>query len=96
MTDINLKNDVSRAEHAQRLVDDELLNAALDAIEQEVIRAWGDSRQADKDEKEALWQLYKTSQKFRAILIGHIETGKLAALNLKRFEDRRGLFRAFG
>lgn len=93
---MNAQSDVNRAEHAQRLLDDDLLRAALDAIKAEVVRAWVDTAQAKKDDKEALWQLMKTADKFEFLLLGYIETGKLAKANLKRFEEPRGISRLFG
>jgi len=96
MNDRTLMADVSRAEHAQRLLQDELLAEAMQAIKNEVQRAWIDCPQRDKEGKEALWQLAKTADKFEALLKGYVETGKLASANLKHFEERRGLRRVFG
>lgn len=88
--------DIDRAEHAHRLLQDELLQDALKAIKDEVSRAWIDCPARDKEGKEALWQLAKTADKFESLLKGYVETGKLATANLKAFEDRRGLRRVFG
>ena len=73
-----------------------MLSEALDAIEAEVIARWEQCPARDADGKEALWQLYKTSKKFRSILRGYIETGKLATENMSRHEDKRGLRAMFG
>ena len=78
------EQDVERGRRARELLDDDLLGEALDAIEAEVIKQWGDCPARDKDGKELLWQLYKTSQKFRGLLGGYVETGKLSAQNLGR------------
>jgi hypothetical protein len=88
--------DIDRAEHAHRLLQDELLQDALKAIKDEVARAWIDCPARDKEGKEALWQLAKTADKFESLLKGYVETGKLARANLKAFEERRGLRRVFG
>ncbi len=50
-----------------------------------------DCKQDKKDEKEAFWQLMKTTDKFEFLLLGYIETGKLAKANLGRYEERSGL-----
>jgi hypothetical protein len=95
----NLQADLDRAEHARRLLNDELVSQALAAIKHEVMTAWIDCPQRDKEGKEALWQLAKTADKFENLLRGYIETGKLAAAqldNLKRFEERSGMARMFG
>lgn len=96
MNDRNLQADIDRAEHANRLLNDQLLQDALKAIKDDVQRAWIDCPQRDHEGKEALWQLAKTADKFEALLKGYIETGKLASANLKAFEERRGLRRVFG
>lgn len=84
-----------RASKAQELLGNELLNEALEAIEREILDQWVECPARDKEGKEALWQLIKTSRKFREILLGYINTGKLAANNLKRFEEESRLKRLF-
>ena len=83
--------DSDRGDKAAELLDNELLRQALDAIEAEVVQQWGQCPARDKDGKEMLWQLYKTSQKFRALLLGYVETGKFAAEKLRQTGERRGL-----
>lgn len=85
--------EIERGRQAQELLNSELLAEALDAIEAEVVAQWEKCPARDQEGKEALWQLFKTSKKFRTVLHGYINTGKLAAENLKRFEEKRGLFK---
>lgn len=94
--DRELQSQIDRAEHAHRLLNDELLADSLAAIKSEVQRVWIDCPQRDHEGKEALWQLAKTADKFESLLRGYIESGKLAQINLKAFEERRGLRRVFG
>ena len=68
------------------LAENELLNEALDAIDKEVMEQWIECPARDKEGKEALWQLIKTSRKFRSILNGYIQSGKLATEQLKRYD----------
>ena len=86
-------DEIERARLAQEVINNQALSAALDAIEAEVIEQWEKCPARDQEGKEALWQLFKTSKKFRSILTGYINTGKLAAENLKRFDEKRGLFK---
>ena len=86
-------DEIERARLAQEVINNPALSAALDAIEAEVIEQWEKCPARDQEGKEALWQLFKTSKKFRSILTGYINTGKLAAENLKRFDEKRGLFK---
>jgi hypothetical protein len=76
----------NRADEAQYLLSNPLLQEALAAIDAEVVSQWEQCPARDKDGKEALWQLLKTSKKFQRLLTGYVETGKLAKENLKRHE----------
>ena len=91
-------DEQTRGQAAQMLLDNELLRQALDAIEAEVVEQWEKCPARDAEGKEALWQLFKTSKKFRAVLNGYVQTGKLASENLKRFDEKesrlRRLFKA--
>lgn len=93
---MDLIEQQTRATEAQMLLDNRILTEALDAIEKEVFDQWMQCPARDKDGKEALWQLAKTAQKFRGILTGYVETGKLAAEQMKHFEEKRGIRKLFG
>lgn len=92
MSDTDLMAQEVRGHNAFSLLENELLKEALAAIEQEVMEQWIACPARDKEGKEALWQLIKTSRKFKDILTGYIETGKLATESMKRFE-KEGLLR---
>jgi hypothetical protein len=85
-----------KAALALSLAENELLNEALDAIDKEVMEQWINCPARDKEGKEALWQLIKTSRKFKAILTGYIESGKLATDRLKYHEKPSVLSRLRG
>ena len=86
---MDYQDDLNRATQARLLMENQMLQDALKAIESEVVEQWTACPARDTEGKEALWQLMKTAQKFRAILIGHIETGKLATAQLAKFEEKR-------
>lgn len=86
----------TRGQVSASLLENELLQEALNAIEKEVFDQWMQCPARDKEGKEALWQLAKTAQKFRGVLTGYIETGKLATAQLSQFEEKRGIRRLFG
>lgn len=95
MSEIDLLEQQSRGQTALQLLENELLKEALAAIDSEVMEQWVACPARDKEGKEALWQLIKTSRKFREILLGYIDTGKLAAHKLKQFEEESRLKRLF-
>lgn len=88
MSNTDLISEEVRGHNAAMLLDNELLQEALTAIDKEVMEQWIACPARDKEGKEALWQLIKTSRKFKDILTGYIETGKLATETMKHFEKR--------
>lgn len=94
MSDSDLISEEMRGHNAAMLLDNELLQEALTAIDKEVMEQWIACPARDKEGKEALWQLIKTSRKFKDILTGYVETGKLATETMKRFE-KEGIVRRF-
>lgn len=87
-SDQELHGQVMRAAKAKMLLDNDLLMEALSAIEADVIQTWGSTPARDKEGKEYAWQLYKTAQKFRGLLLGYIEAGKLAESRLEALNRR--------
>ena len=70
---------IRRAEHASQLLEDPLVIEALSILEREVIEQWEACPARDVEAREFLWKFYKTTKKFRAILQGVLESGKIAA-----------------
>lgn len=91
----DLLDQQGRGQVALQLLENELLKEALDAIDREVMEQWISCPARDKEGKEALWQLIKTSRKFREVLNGYIDTGKLATHKLKQYEEKSRLARIF-
>jgi hypothetical protein len=94
--DRELQAQIDRAEHAHRLLNDQLLQDALAAIRADLVQQWVDCPVRDEKGKEICWQLMKTATMFENLLRGHIETGKLAQVNLKAFDGRNRLQKAWG
>ena len=78
-----------RGLNARLLLENDLLQEAMSAIEGEVVKQWEQCPTRDKEGKKACWQLHKTAKKFRRLLEGHVQTGRLAEENLRRIEESR-------
>lgn len=76
-----------RGQEAARLLESDVMREALQALESEIVAQWEQCPARDKEGKEALWQLLKTKKKFERLLLGYVETGKLARENLRRIEE---------
>ncbi len=66
-----------RGEKASQLLSDRLLQDSLDAIESEILQTWEACPVRDAEGREELWRLYKTAKKFRGVLMGAVESGKV-------------------
>lgn len=88
---MDYQDDLNRATKARLLLEDQMLQDALKAIESEVVEQWTACPARDTEGKEALWQLMKTAQKFKGILTGYVQTGQLASENMRKFEEKRKL-----
>lgn len=80
-----------RAGHAQQLLEDPLLIEALDTIEREIVEQWETCPARDKEGRELLWQYYKNAKKFRGILQGAVESGKVVTLRAQQSLKDRAL-----
>ena len=83
------ENEHQRGQMAESLLNNAVLQEALAAIECEVIAQWEACPARDQDGREQLWMLYKISKKFRGLLDGYVQTGKLAAENMRLEKERR-------
>lgn len=90
-----------RANRAGQLFNDPLLQETLDFMEKEVMEAWIACPVRDAEGREELYRLIKTTRKFRDLLRGTMESGKMAAEEIRRKESvleraKNGLKRAVG
>lgn len=67
-----------RAGAAERIFNDPLTQETLDIMETEVMEAWMACPVRDAEGREALWRIAVTTRKFRDLLRGTMEAGKLA------------------
>jgi hypothetical protein len=83
--------DISRAGAAKRIMDDPMVKEALQAIENGIVEAWKDVPLRDVEAREHLHRLLQAKRKFVAIFEMHMQTGALAAAELKADEERKSL-----
>jgi hypothetical protein len=76
-----------RANEAGRLFNDPTLKEALDVMERDVVEAWIACPVRDVEGKEELNRLIKTTRKFRDLLRGTMESGKLAAEQIRQKQE---------
>lgn len=74
-----MSEDITRAGHAKRLLEDELLVECLDAIEQAAIDAWASTAMEDVEHREMAYQSLKAARRVRSTLQGVIDNGLIQA-----------------
>lgn len=77
-----------RAEHAKRLLEDELVKEALQSIEDELTRGWKESPATDQGGRERIFQMLCILQSFRRFFETAMNDGKVHAYNVQQL--RRG------
>ena len=78
------EESLRRANAAKRIFDDPLVQETLAVMEKEVMEAWMAVPARDVEGREFLWRLAVTTRKFRDLLHGTMESGKLAADQIRR------------
>lgn len=73
-----------RANQARQVFEQPIVTETLDFMEKEVMEAWMACPVRDNEGREALWRMAVTTRKFRELLRGTMESGKLAADEIAR------------
>lgn len=72
-----------RAEKARQIIEDPFVQEVLGTMEREVMEAWMACPVRDVEGRETLWRIAVTTRKFRDMLRGTAESGKLAAQQIR-------------
>ena len=78
---------LKRANAAARIFNDPLVKETLDIMEREVTEAWMACPVRDVEGREMLWRIATATRKFRDLLRGTMEAGKLARDQIARKES---------
>lgn len=81
------EQEIQRGQEAEFLLNHPLLIGTLDDIEAATILKWEHAE--TKEQRDDLWRFYKCCKLFRQALESHMQTGKMAAIQIE--EQRRGL-----
>lgn len=86
-----LIRDSARADHAQKLLNDDLLNEAFTKLEAEYFTAWRNTGAAEAEtfKRERLWQAINLLGKVKDHLKHVVENGKVAKAHLQAIEGKR-------
>lgn len=76
-----------RANQAKQVFEQPIVQETLDFMEREIMEQWKACPVRDVEAREAMWRLAVTTGKFRDLLRGTMESGKLAADQIHRKES---------
>lgn len=72
---------ISRAQRAERLLNDADLQAAIKAVREEILLRWRLTEPSDVDAREHFWRMHEALGNVEDLLRGWLEAG--------RFEDKK-------
>ena len=75
--------DEQRGTNAGNLLNNPLLQKALNASRETIMTAWQATPIRDQEGREYLWKLHQASLRFEEILVGYVQNGEIAKANLK-------------
>lgn len=81
-----LHMESAKGARAERLLSDELVAEAFEAIERDYLDAWKKTGARDTEARERLWQAYQIAGKVRTHLLSVAANGKLAQKELEEIE----------
>ena len=84
MTQLTPEEALRRANQAKQVFEQPIVQETLDFMEREIMEQWTGCPVRDVEAREALWRLAVTTRKFRELLRGTMESGKLAADAINR------------
>jgi hypothetical protein len=90
MTDeLALNKAAERGARAQRLLEDDLLGEAFEALDRDYTRAWRATAARDTDARERLWQAVQVVGKVRDHLTHLVNGGRLAQREINDLARRK-------
>jgi hypothetical protein len=73
-----------RSNQARQVFEQPIVQETLDFMEREILEQWIGCPVRDSEARERLWQMAVATRKFRELLRGTMDSGKLAAEQISR------------
>lgn len=96
MSEQKLGSEYARGQEAKELLENPLLLAAFNEIEEGINRQWKQSKASDADAREKLYLMQRLLQNLKAGIQEHITTGKMAETQLIQLKEKRTLASVIG
>ena len=79
--------ELRRANQAQQVLDTPIVKETLEFMEREITEMWLACPARDTEGREWLWRQMTVARKFKDLLRGTMESGKIAAAQLREKES---------
>lgn len=84
----DLKNSVSRGARAKRILEDDMVVEAFEAIEKTIVEGWKESRAGDAKGRENAYLLHKILGQFKGEFERIVRDGEAAETALGRLKQK--------
>lgn len=81
---MTLEEELTRAHECNAVLNNPYVREALSEIREALVSQWQRTPIVDTPLREKIWAIYNGALKFEELLRSHIETGKLAAIDIER------------
>jgi hypothetical protein len=89
MSEAKLRTQQERAAHAERLLNDPLLQEAFQKLDDEFMRTWRQTSVNDTEARERIYSLCTALDAIKQQIAGVIVDGKIAKMNLEQQQKNR-------
>jgi hypothetical protein len=89
MSEAKLRTQQERAAHAERLLNDPLLQEAFQKLDDEFMRTWRQTSVNDTEARERIYSLCTALDAIKQHIAGVIVDGKIAKMNLEQQQKNR-------
>ena len=88
MNELELKDQVRRAERARQLLKDPMIQEFLSELRESVYHNIRTSHYKDKEDREDLYKMLQVMDRFEGVFNRHINTGKIAQSKLDQLKEK--------
>lgn len=90
------EQQIARGVRAQQILDEPLVQEAIDLIESQCLQQWKDSPARDTEGRERIWMMVKMAQQFKRHFEAAVTDGKLAQHEVAELEKQSKMRKIFG
>ena len=81
---VSLEEQAIRGHKAAQVLENSLVIEAFDEVRKQIIMAWEQTPARDVEAREFMFKLYQASLKFEEVFKGYVDTGKMAADQIRQ------------